>query len=85
MTAILAACLCAALQQPAKAEEAGAPWPLRTWMSTISVENAGWYAAPSVPATQCGGQVSTKSGAGWKWPPLSPSASCQSREAITTS
>ena len=72
---------------PWNAEYAGLPCPFFTWTSIAEASSAGWYSAPGVPATQCTGHVTVKSGAASvaKWPPLSSSPSCQSREAATSS
>src|SRR5215207_2344626 len=72
---------------PSKIEYAGTPCPLRMCTSTLSASKAGWYSAPGDPATQCSGQVETKSGSAptAKCPPLSESSECQSRDATTRS
>src|SRR5215218_6926504 len=71
---------------PSKIEYAGTPCPLRMCTSTPSASRPGWYSAPGVPATQCSGQVETKSGSAStaKCPPLSESPECQSRDATTS-
>lgn len=69
---------------PSKPLYAAAWAPLSNTVSMAPEATAGaklgWKPTPSVPATQCGGQECSKSGAGEKW---SPGSMWWSRVATT--
>lgn len=54
---------------PSNPEYAAAWAPLENTASTAVTSSSGWNDAPAVPATQCAGQVSTKSGFSLKCAP----------------